>query len=136
MMAASAFAGGDRLITIDLGSGVTVQASGDVAQVPEQGIDSIVGSFGGNGFTCRYDHGLYSNDLSSIESAVVQQVDLKGVPARLVSADPDFDGLHVPEIAKTVIGARRLTVTCHSNNEKTRQRVRAILTSLEIAPAD
>lgn len=122
------------MVTIDFGQGVTLQAPGDVVQVPEQGIDSIVGSFAGAGFTCQYDHGLYSNDLKSVEGSTEQTVDLNGVSARLVAAAPDFDGLHVPEIAKTVIGARRLTITCRSNDEDARQVVRGILHSLQVSP--
>ena len=124
------------MVTIDFGNGVTMEAPEGVQQNPGQGIDSIVGSFVGEGFECQYDHGLYSDQLNDMDGATVEQTVLSGIDARLVTAPPDFDGLHVPEVVKTVIGARRLTVTCRSASDETRQTVRTILTSLHVEPTD
>jgi len=134
-VAASAFAGGQSVTEIDLGNGVTLQAPDGAVQTPEQGIDSIVGRIRGDGFECQYDHGLYSNDMKSVENAETEALDLSGVSARLVTAPPDFIGLHVPVIAKTVIGDRKLTVTCHSNDQA-RQAVLDMLQSLHVPPAE
>lgn len=136
LYATAATAGGNATTTIDLGSGVTLQAPAGVVQVPDQGIDSIVGAFRGEGFECRYDHGLYSGDLSTVEGAADERIHVAGVAARLVSAPPDFDGLHVPEIAKTSRGARRLTVSCRSKDDAARDTVKNILMSLQIAPTE
>ncbi|MEQ9488145.1 MAG: hypothetical protein RIM72_04015 [Alphaproteobacteria bacterium] len=132
LCASVALAGGNQTSIIDLGGGVTLQAPIEVQQTPGDGIDSIAGSFSGDGFECRYDHGLYSSDLSDVRNATVEQVRVAGVAARLVSATDEFDGLHVPEIAKSSRGARRLTISCQSADEATRSIVRDILMSLQI----
>lgn len=121
---------------LDLGNGATLQVPDGVDQKPEQGVDSIVGSFSGEGFTCQFDHGLYASDLSEIENRKEEAVVLDGLPARLVSAPPDFDALHVPETKRSVIGSVRLTVTCRSETESARKTVREILSSLKMNPAD
>jgi hypothetical protein len=97
-----------------------------------QGTDSTVGTIRGPGFECNYDLGLYSNSLKDIKDATVKTIDVSGRTARLVQAPPDFDGLYIPETTRTALGPLRLSITCKSADEPTRQTVVKLLRSVKI----
>jgi hypothetical protein len=116
---------------IELGDVLHVQIPDGAVHKAGQGIDSLIGTLTGDGFKCDYDLGVYSNRLLEYADSTTD-ITISGRPARLVWSGPDFDGIHVSDIEKTLLGQRTLTITCNSADATARAVVRKILKSIEI----
>ncbi len=130
VMPAAARSGDMRDLTIADDIRVTVPEK--TVLEPGQGADSTVGEIRGPGFECKYDLGLYSSSLQGIKDAKVETIDVSGRTAQLVQAPPNFDGLYIPETTQTALGPLRLTITCRSADEPTRETVVKLLRSVKI----
>ena len=133
ILASAALAGASSTLTkFTIDNLVTLELPPDARGKPGQGIDSIIGSIKGKGFTCEYDLGVYSNHLTGIEGSSEQVLTISGRPARLVEAPPDFDGLHIADIEKTLLGPRLFTISCKSGDKDARDAVRTMLRSARL----
>ena len=117
--------------SISFGDSVTMQIPPGAHHLPGKGIDSIIGTIAGDGFTCDYDLGVYANRLSGIESSTEQAFTLSGRPARLISAT-GFLGLHVGDIEKTLLGPKMLSFSCVGLQDSVRTMVEKMLRSVKL----
>ena len=87
----------------------------------DQGADSFVGNFDGPGFKLYFDYGAYSNPMLNdetmhnyeTEKAIVQDKQARIITAYVpLRADkfPYFIGIHFPDLGKSVIGSKKLTL--------------------------
>jgi len=118
-------------ITLPFAGGLRVQAPPGSTNDAAAGIDSATGTIRGPGFSCFYDYGPYANPLTDMGGSA-EALTLAGRAARLVRADPDFDGLHIPDTGTGKGMTMKLTLACRSPNPARRAEVRQVLRSIEL----
>ncbi len=130
-------------IQVDAGTEFSLMAPSGTEFHQGQGIDSFVGSIRSQKFELTFDYGLYSNPLNTNDGSHSNrektQILVDGRTAKLVynsTADtlnehPWFIGMHVPEIAQTVIGSTKLTITCFPDHKDDYELIKKIFSSIK-----
>ena len=97
-----------------------------------QGIDSLVGVYGSDALTLRFDMGTYGQSLDYLVKAVEQVATVNGRPAKLLLTEHDV-ALLVPRVHDSG-PATRFTMVLSFKQAASRELARQIFQSIEFKP--